>query len=76
MRFEQVVVLLILDQPHQQSGGSAVRADDEFAENGVGSKPSLAIEILMNSDSTGEEEFSNWSIPSYIQEGLIWLRKD
>ena len=48
----------------------------EFAGNGVGSKPSLAIEILMNSDSTGEEEFSNWSIPSYIQEGLIWLRKD
>jgi predicted ATP-dependent endonuclease of OLD family len=47
-----------------------------FSENGVGSKPSLAIEILMNSESAGELEFSNWSIPEYIKEGLIWLRKD
>lgn len=48
----------------------------KFAEKGVGSKPSLAIEILINSESAGEQEFSNWSIPSYIKEGLIWLRKD
>ncbi len=48
----------------------------KLAEKGVGSKPSLAIEILMNSESAGQQEFSNWSIPSYIKEGLIWLRKD
>lgn len=48
----------------------------KFAEKGVGSKPSLAIEILMNSESTGELEFSNWSIPDYIKEGLLWLRMD
>lgn len=47
----------------------------ELAENGVTSKPSLAIEILMNSkeDATGNE-FSNWQIPAYIEEGLLWLK--
>jgi len=41
----------------------------------VGSKPSLAIEILLNS-KTGEnkKEFSNWETPHYIKEGLEWLR--
>lgn len=54
-----------------------------FAEKGVGSKPSLAIEILINSgiedensDIVDEKHFSNWNTPGYIQEGLIWLRKD
>ncbi|QNR24159.1 AAA family ATPase [Croceimicrobium hydrocarbonivorans] len=47
----------------------------EFAEKAIGSKPSFAIEILLNSktDSTGIE-FSNWVIPAYIKEGLTWLR--
>ena len=48
----------------------------EFATNGVGSKPSLAIEILMNSEHTNSAEFSNWEIPNYIKEGLIWLKKN
>lgn len=48
----------------------------EFSEKGVGSKPSLAIEILMNSDSDGDNEFSNWTTPNYIKEGLLWLQKD
>ena len=48
-----------------------------FANNGVGSKPSLAIEILLNSDEdTTGSKFSNWTIPAYIKEGLIWLRHD
>lgn len=49
----------------------------ELAEKGVGSKPSLAIEILLNS-STDENgiEFSNWAIPGYIKEGLLWLKED
>lgn len=47
----------------------------EFAEKGVGSKPSLAIEILLNSQpDAGGNEFSNWKIPLYIKEGLLWLR--
>jgi putative ATP-dependent endonuclease of OLD family len=49
----------------------------QLAENGVNSKPSLAIEILMNSkeDAMGNE-FSNWQIPAYIKEGLLWLKQD
>jgi putative ATP-dependent endonuclease of the OLD family len=47
----------------------------KLAEMGVGSKPSLAIEILLNSvtDAQGVE-FSNWQIPNYIKEGLLWLK--
>ena len=49
----------------------------ELAENGVGSKPSLAIEILMNSKSDEcDNEFSNWQTPAYIKEGLLWLKQD
>lgn len=49
----------------------------KFSEFGVSSKPKLAIEILINSkvDALGNE-FSNWQIPAYIKEGLLWLRKD
>ncbi len=58
--------------------------------DGVGSKPSFAMEILLNSEqvvtelqntATGEKtkitrEFTNWNIPSYIREGLKWLKQD
>lgn len=49
----------------------------QLAENGVNSKPSLAIEILRNSisDANGNE-YSNWQIPAYIKEGLLWLKQD
>lgn len=47
----------------------------DFAEDGVGSKPSLAIEILLNSKTDKKlGEFSNWMIPSYIKEALLWLK--
>lgn len=47
----------------------------ELAENCVGSKPSFAMEILLNS-ITDEDgiEYSNWTIPNYIKEGLLWLK--
>lgn len=49
----------------------------EFSEKAVNSKPSLAIEILLNSETTEEGiEFSNWHVPLYIKEGLLWLRKN
>lgn len=58
--------------------------------SGVGSKPSFAMEILLNSEqvvtelqntATGEKteitrEFMNWNVPSYIREGLKWLKQD
>ena len=57
---------------------------------GVGSKPSFAMEILLNSEqetielqktNTDEKtkiikDFTNWNIPSYIKEGLQWLKRD
>lgn len=49
----------------------------EFSERAVDSKPSLAIEILLNSDDDGNgHSFSNWKTPAYIEEGLKWLRGD
>lgn len=49
----------------------------QLAEYGVGSKASLAIEILLNSKLDAQDNnFSNWSIPNYIKEGLEWLRKN
>jgi putative ATP-dependent endonuclease of OLD family len=48
-----------------------------LAEKGVNSKPSLAIEILLNSKTdVNGNEFSNWQIPAYIKEGLLWLKQD
>ncbi|MDX1914043.1 MAG: AAA family ATPase [Methylophilus sp.] len=47
-----------------------------FSEKAVNSKPSLAIEILLNSKSDNGKDFTNWEVPSYIKEGLVWLAKD
>jgi len=48
-----------------------------LAEKCVTKKPSFAMEVLLNSkeDSLGNS-FSNWEIPSYIKEGLLWLRQN
>jgi len=56
--------------------GSDVACPYDFAEKAVNSKPTLAIEILLNSEKIGDNEFSNWQVPSYIKEGLLWLRKN
>ncbi|PSB81712.1 ATP-dependent nuclease [Photobacterium damselae] len=54
----------------------------EFSEKAVNSKPSLAIEVLLNSkvasseSAESEVEFSNWNVPLYIKEGLLWLQQD
>lgn len=54
----------------------------------VSKKPAFAMEILLNStdesvivndgkeDITIEKRFSNWNVPSYILEGLKWLKQD
>jgi hypothetical protein len=47
----------------------------KWAEKCVDKKPSLAMEILINSEDDADgKEFANWSTPSYIKEGLVWLR--
>lgn len=43
----------------------------KIANECIDSKPSFAIEILLNSN----EDYSNWHIPKYIKEGLEWLKK-
>lgn len=62
----------------------------DLASKGVKSKPSFAMEVLLNSSEeeitflskdSGKEvsmtmEFSNWNIPKYIREGLQWLKQD
>lgn len=49
----------------------------DFAENAVNSKPSLAMEILLNSElDVSGNLFSNWDIPNYIREGLLWLKEN
>ncbi len=47
-----------------------------LAQKCVNKKPSLAMDILLNSKSDGSRDFINWEIPSYIKEGLIWLQKN
>ncbi|KAA9338796.1 ATP-dependent nuclease [Adhaeribacter soli] len=49
----------------------------DFVNKAVGSKPTLAMEILLNSkEDTEGKKYSNWQIPAYIKEGLLWLKKD
>ncbi|MBU3217528.1 AAA family ATPase [Clostridium estertheticum] len=47
-----------------------------LAEKCIDKKPSFAMEILLNSKSDDGNEFSNWDIPNYIEEGLLWLKQD
>jgi predicted ATP-dependent endonuclease of OLD family len=44
----------------------------DLAEKCIKKKTHFALDILFHSD----EKFSNWQIPSYIKEGLLWLKKD
>ena len=48
----------------------------ELAQKGVNDKSSLAIEILLNGNTETNPNFGHWNIPTYIKEGLLWLRKD
>jgi len=44
----------------------------QLAESCVNKKTHFALDILYHSD----ENFSNWNIPLYIKNGLLWLKKD
>lgn len=47
----------------------------EFVTKAIGSKPTLAMEILLNSKSDLDgNHFINWQTPSYIKQGLQWLK--
>lgn len=47
-----------------------------LADKCVDKKPSFAIDILRNSKEDLKTEFSNWVIPGYIKEGLLWLKNN
>jgi hypothetical protein len=44
----------------------------DLADECVNKKTHFALDIIYNSNS----DFSNWNIPSYINEGLLWLKQD
>lgn len=44
----------------------------ELAEKCIKKKTHFALDILYHS----KKDFSNWEIPGYIYEGLLWLKKD
>lgn len=52
----------------------AEKSNDAYllAEKCIKKKTHFALDILFHSD----EEFSNWNIPAYIKNGLLWLKKD
>jgi len=43
-----------------------------LASECIDKKTHFALDILYHSD----ENFSNWSIPAYIKNGLLWLKED
>ena len=43
-----------------------------LAADCVKKKTHFALDILYHSD----ENFSNWNIPAYIKNGLLWLKED
>ncbi|MCQ5143924.1 AAA family ATPase [Enterocloster bolteae] len=48
----------------------------ELASECIKTKPSFPMDVLLCSQSNEITDFSNWKIPNYIREGLIWLRED
>jgi predicted ATP-dependent endonuclease of OLD family len=49
----------------------------DLAEKGVSSKPSFAIEILLNSQADDKgNQYVNWNTPNYIREALLWLKTE
>ena len=51
---------------------------DEYmlANKGIKSKSELAVDIIYHSTHENGMKYEEWSIPKYIKEGLIWLKKD
>lgn len=64
----------IIDE--KDTAGKYVSDAFKLANTCVKSKSSFALDILLNSESSETSTFSNWKIPPYIEEGLLWLRKN
>lgn len=57
--------------------GEGDKAMDAYtlAEDGIESKATFAVEIIYLSKKEADKDFCGWSIPKYIKEGLLWIRK-
>lgn len=57
--------------------GEGDKAIDAYAlaEDGIESKATFAVEIIYLSKKEGDNDFCGWSIPKYIKDGLLWIRK-
>lgn len=47
-----------------------------LAENGIKSKATFAIDLLIDRGKSNQPGYVGWNIPQYIVDGLLWLRKD
>ncbi|WP_276932568.1 ATP-dependent nuclease [Dubosiella newyorkensis] len=47
----------------------------EIAQECILGKTTFALDILLNSEEKEGKSFSNWVIPEYIKEGLLWIKK-
>ena len=88
-KFIGKIKLPSLVQKHLKDFANSVTDAYTCAEKAIGSKPSFAMEVLLNSTTheltltdaqTGKPikvdiEFSNWNTPSYIKEALKWLKQ-
>ncbi|HML68523.1 MAG TPA: ATP-dependent endonuclease [Clostridia bacterium] len=59
----------------RSADGTYQSSSFELADKCISSKSSFALDILINSIQTDGHTYSNWNIPSYIKEGLVWMRK-
>lgn len=48
----------------------------ELAQDCIKSKAAFSMDILLCSEANDVTDFSNWEIPPYIREGLVWVRAD
>lgn len=48
----------------------------DLAKDCIKSKPAFPMDVLLCSEADEITDFSNWQIPTYIREGLEWLRED
>ncbi|MDU4855623.1 MAG: AAA family ATPase [Clostridioides difficile] len=60
----------------EPSTGNHIYESYMLAENCIQSKPSFAMDVLLNSVSNDKSNYSNWEIPKYIKDGLLWLKKN
>ncbi len=51
--------------------GDEKKDDYDLANECIDKKTHFALDIIYHSD----ERYSNWNIPSYLKEGLLWLQK-